>query len=391
LFQIPNVAPVIQALALIFPIRSFSIVSEGLIQRQMRYKAMASMEFLSYLLGYAPFAIIAAAAGYGFWALAVGQIIQTLVLTVGLMVLGRHAMRPQLDGPIAREIARFGFGATLARFGNYIAMNADYFVVGRWLGPAALGIYTRAFYFVAQPTNLIGAVADKVLFPAMASIQDKHERLNRAYVRAIGIIAMVSFPVCAFLVALGPEIVLILLGPKWSATVVPFQILLFSLPFRTAYKLTSTLLRAAGFVYALALWQWIYAASVVLGAIAGSPFGINGVACGVSAAIILNFWIGLIFANVARQAPVASILGATARHLGVSIVILLGAMGVRYLGVAYGFPAIITVLLGGAVSMCLMLLIWFCSPRILGEEGQWLFGKADRSYRKVLELAGRPS
>lgn len=388
LFQIPDLASVVQALAFLFPIRSLSIVSEGLIQRQMRYKAMASMEFLSYLLGYAPFAILAALAGYGFWALACGQIIQTIVFATGMIAFARHPKKPLLNGAIAREIARFGFGATLARFGNYIAMNADYFVVGRWLGPAALGIYTRAFYFVAQPTSLIGAVADKVLFPAMASIQDKHERLNRAYAKAIGLIAMVSFPACAFLAAMGQEIVMILLGPKWGEAVIPFQILLLSLPFRTAYKLTSTLLRASGYVYTLALWQWIYAGSVVCGAFAGAPFGIIGVACGVSAAITLNFWVGLVFARAARRVSIVDIMAAIMRHIAVSMVLFVAVLGVHYAGAKYELLSILTVLSGAIVSVCIMLLVWLCAPRLLGEEGQWLFGKIDKSYRKMLGLAG---
>lgn len=388
LFQIPDLASVVKVLALLFPIRSLSIVSEGLIQRKMRYKAMASMEFLSYLVGYAPIAVLAATAGYGFWALACGQLIQTLVFATGMIALARHPKKPLLNGPIAREIGRFGFGATLARLGNYIAMNADYFVVGRWLGPAALGIYTRAFYFVAQPTSLIGAVADKVLFPAMASIQDKHERLNRAYAKAIGLIAMVSFPACAFLAAMGQEIVMILLGPKWDEAVIPFQILLLSLPFRTAYKLTSTLLRASGYVYTLALWQWIYALSVVCGAFAGSPFGIIGVACGVSTAIILNFWIGLAFARAARRVSVTDILAAIMRHIFVSVVLYLTVLSVHYAGVRFEFPSILTVLLGAVVSACIMLLVLICAPRLLGEEGQWLFGKVDKSYRRIFGLAG---
>lgn len=383
LFQMPDLEPVVQVLAFLFPIRSISIVSEGLVQRQMRYKAMAAMEFVSYLLGYAPLAISAAVFGFGFWALVVGQIAQTIILSAGFMLIGRHILRPLIDGPIAREIAQFGFGATVARIGNHIAMNADYFIIGRWLGPAALGIYTRAFYFVAQPTNMIGAVADKVLFPAMASIQDKDERLNRAYVKAIGLIVMVSFPVAAFLIALAPEIVRILLGPNWIAAVLPFQILLFSLPFRTAYKLTSTLLRASGFVYTLALWQWIYAGSVITGAIAGTPFGINGVGIGVSAAIILNFWLGLGFASIARKVPVVLVLRTVLRHLAISILILIPMLGIHHLGVKYELPAIIIVIFGSAIAVCFTFLLAIYGRRVLGAEGEWLSEQLAKSYRRI--------
>jgi len=390
LFQMPNLAPVIQALAFMFPLRSVSIVSEGLIQRQMRYKAMTAVEFGSYLVGYAPFAIAAAVLGLGYWALVIGQLAQTVGMSIGLMVIGRHTMRPMLNGPIAREIAQFGVGATIARIGNYIAMNADYFVIGRWLGPAALGVYSRAFYFVGQPTNLIGAVADKVLFPAMASIQHKNERLNRAYVKAIGLIAMVSFPVTAFLVVLAPEIVRILLGPRWDAAIVPFQILLFSLPFRTAYKLTSTLLRATGFVYTLALWQWIYAVSVIVGAVAGTPFGIAGVATGVSIAIIFNFWLGLVFSSMAHRIPVFVVLAAIGRHLGISLVLAAVMFGVHGLGVKYDLPAIVSVVLGGGIAACLTLLLWICARGVLGAEGEWLFGRFDQFIGKIFGPVRKP-
>jgi PST family polysaccharide transporter len=86
-----------------------------------------------------------------------------------------------------------------------------------------------------------------------------------------------------------PEIVLVLLGPAWAGVVVPFRILALGMLFRTSYKLSDSVARATGAVYARAWRQAVFAGAVVAGSLIGQLWGVDGVALGVVAAIALNF------------------------------------------------------------------------------------------------------
>jgi hypothetical protein len=160
---------------------------------------------------------------------------------------------------------------------NCVALRADQLVVGRWLGAEALGIYGRAYCFVGMPANLFGTVVDRVIFPAMAVVQDR-QKLAEAYSRAVGLVALTTIPLSAVLFALAPEIVRILLGPHWDSVVTPFRILVTVLIFRTSYKMSDSLARATGAVYRRAWRQWLYAGAVFLGAWLGQFWGTAGVA-----------------------------------------------------------------------------------------------------------------
>jgi O-antigen/teichoic acid export membrane protein len=220
-----------------------------------------------------------------------------------------------------RRLFAFGSAWSLSQLGNWTATNGDNLVVTSMLGPASLGIYARAYQLLVQPANLIGSVADKVLFPAMSRIQDDHGRLSRAYVTANSLLAMLTLPASVLLFVLAPEIVAILLGPGWEAVALPLQIFAVVLLPRTAYKISGSLTRATGAVLGGAWRQWVYAGEVVLGCAIGSRWGINGVAVGASVAIVLHAATMLKFSARIERGLVARVLGAYAKSLPLAVAV----------------------------------------------------------------------
>lgn len=372
LFQIPAVEPALQVLCLVFAIRGFAIVAEAKLQRDMRFRSISLIGMASYALGYGAVAIGLALAGFGVWALVWGQIAQSVLASLAFMACSRHAMAPLLHLGALKQLLRFGLGVTLALLGNHLALNADQFIVGRWLGAATLGIYNRAYTILMQPVNLFGAVGDKVLFPALATIQSDRERLARAYCRSVGLIALATLPLSGFLLIFAPECIGLLLGGQWLEVTLPFQILVASLFFRTAYKISTTLLRARGMTYWLAGWQWLYALGVIAGAWLGLPYGLTGVSAGIGAAILATFLLGLLLSRRACGLSLRRIAAIIGRHLAVAVLINLPLPFLKPLLLQLAWPAPATLAAGGAVAATIALAIWLVRPNWLGEEGDWL-------------------
>jgi len=386
LFHMPEVEQIIQVFALVFVISGFAVVPEALLQRRMRFRALALVVLVSYLFGYAVIGISLAFAGFGIWALVWANIGQYVIKSVAHLVLARAPMMPLIDGQAFRQLFRFGAGVTLSRLGNYVALNADYVVVGRWMGAEALGFYSRAYVLLVQPAQLVGSAAEKVLYPALSAVQSENERLLRGYYRATALIALTNLPVTALLFVLAPQIIHLLLGPQWDAAIVPFQILVLSLVFRTAYKMTGTLLRARGTVYLLALWQWLYAAMVIAGALSGLRWGLAGVATGVSLAILGAYWVGVFLTSVsAGTRPLTNAL-ILARHGTIALALGSLLLPLRNLMIASGLHEIVTVAGCTAAAGLAYLAIWFGVPRLFGEEGVWLRALI---YPRLGKLVGR--
>jgi PST family polysaccharide transporter len=189
------------------------------------------------------------------------------------------------------ELMYYGGGFTVSKIANYFALQTDNLVVGRWLGATALGFYGRAYELMAGAPALLGEAVDRVLFPAMASIQHDTRRMADGYRRGVALMAVIMLPASAILFVLAPELIRSMLGPQWTPVVTPFRILALGMFLRTSYRISDVTARATGAVYRRAWRQLAYALCVLAAAWFGKTWGIAGVAVGVLAALAVNFFL----------------------------------------------------------------------------------------------------
>lgn len=288
-FRVRQLEPVLRLLALVFPIQGLVVVAEALVRRELRFRWLAGLDVTAYVVGYGVVALVLAYAGFGAWSLAIAEL--TRVCARAGILLTQSWGRASLgwNGRAFHELMYFGGGFTIARVANYLALQGDNLVVGRALGPAALGVYTRAYQLMTAPASALGSVLDAVLFPTMAKVQHDRSRLAAAYRGSVVLLTIMMLPLSVVLVVLAPEVIAIALGPQWGAAVLPFQLLTVGLLFRTSYKMSDSLTRATGVVYQRAWRQIVYAIMVVGGASVGQRWGVAGVAMAVVVALAVNF------------------------------------------------------------------------------------------------------
>ncbi len=327
-------------LSLAIVLAGVAAVPLGLLQRHLRFRPMAVVDLLAAGPGVIGVSVVLALAGLGPFALAWAQIVAGLVTAMGYLGLARPStqlMTTDAAWARLRPMMRFGSGWSLTQLGNWFAQNADNLVVASALGTGPLGVYSRAYNLLSQPAMVIGGAADKALFPAMARVRDDGERLRAAYVRAVSLIALATIPVAVLLFVLAPEVVRVLLGPRWDAVALPLQVFALALLPRTSYKISTSLTRATGAVYRAAWRQWLYAAEVLVFSIVGAGLaGVDGVAIGASVAIGLHFLVMLHFSARVSRGLMGAVLRMYGRHLpslAATIAATLGtAAAVRPLG-----------------------------------------------------------
>jgi len=283
----PSIA-IIRLLSLLFVLRGVSLVPSFVCRRNMRFRALTIVDLAGYLAG-STVSVGLALGGAGAWALAWGYVVETAINVGMLVYLAPPPRRLRLHKRHLRELLGFGMGQSAANLANYFANNGDYMVVGHFLGPAKLGLYQRAYELMRFPATVFTSVAGSVLFSAFAKVQDDPERLGRAFRRTLFASAIVLLPASAGLIVLAPEVVRILLGKGWSGVEWPFRIMAASMLFRTTYKLGSLVGKSSGDVFALAIWQVVYAACVIGGALVAMRWDILGVACTTAISVFLQF------------------------------------------------------------------------------------------------------
>ncbi len=369
--RLADLAPIVRATSVVFICQGVALVAQAVAQRALRFEWLAAVDAVSFAVGFVVAGPIFALAGFGIWALVGALMTQNLLRTIVLLAGQPHPKRPLLERRAIGELLYFGGGFTIARVCNYLATQVDKLIVGRWLGASALGIYSLSSQLMTTPAVIIGQILDRVLFPTMALVQQEPARLARAYRSAVAACALVVLPASLVVAIAAPELVQVLLGKGWDAVVAPLQILAVGMLFRTSYKLSDSISRATGVVYARAWRQAIFVAAVAIGAFLGRFWGVTGVATGVVVAVMTNFilmahlslrvtgitWSEFIAAHVPAFA-LAGVVGASA---------WIAADQLRQIHVT---PLVLLFNVAIAAGVAGLLSCWLLPSLFLGRDGQ---------------------
>lgn len=277
LFAEPRVAPLLQVLAFGFAIAGLGIVPQALLERTLRFRAIAAAEFLGGVAGLAT-AVVAAANGLGATSLALQAVAFTAVSVASLVAATRWIPRGEVSLSDIRQTV--GFGLPLVGYAaiNALIRNLDYALIGRFLGSAQLGYYSLAYRLMLVPVQFVTSVSNRVVFPVLARLADDPDERRTAYVRATLATCLVGLPVAAGLAGAAEQIVHVLFGPGWEASV-PVLRLLAVVAFAQVVGATiGPVFLATGRTTRLFLWGIISGVVTVPAFVAGLPFGIVGVA-----------------------------------------------------------------------------------------------------------------
>ena len=156
---------------MIFFIEGVGIVPAHLLCRDLRFKQLMVARILAYSVGYGLTAVVLAFQGFGVWSLVWGEIMHRVIYTTMLIRYSPRDLRPGWGLREAADLLSRGAGFSLARIFEFIAGLGGSFVIGRWLGAASLGYYTRTDRLILLPRSYVGISLSEVLFPAMAQRQ----------------------------------------------------------------------------------------------------------------------------------------------------------------------------------------------------------------------------
>lgn len=223
-FDEPRLIALTRTVAIIFLINSIRIVPGNLLRKNMGFKKLGFIKMIAVFLS-CSYMLVSAYLGAGVWALLGGQIVLALVnsiLIVGVVrwIPLRHFVFKEVSSYI-----KYGVKIAIGRTLFYITDHSDKFIVGKKLGSVDVGYYSFALQLSQLPTEKITVMINQISFPLFSQLQHSKEEFNRHYLKIIKIIATLVVPlfVGGFLVA--EELILVVLGDKWSPIIILFKYL----------------------------------------------------------------------------------------------------------------------------------------------------------------------
>jgi PST family polysaccharide transporter len=283
-YREPRLQLVAMVSALAFVLTGLGVQHQALLQRNMRFGALAAIDLVSFC-GSAMLGIGMAAAGWGYWSLVGMTVSAPLVTAVGTWLAVPWIPGMPRRGCDIRSMLHLGGTWTFIGVIVYVAYNAEKTLLGRFWGAEALGLYGRAYQLINLPTELVNTSIMSVVVPALSRLQHDAERLKRTFLACYGAVLSLTIPATLVCAVFAEEIIAVVLGRRWGQAVPILRalaptILAFALMNPFSWFLASTARNRLSIGTAL-----LVPPTVILGVLSGIQHGPLGVALGYSAGV----------------------------------------------------------------------------------------------------------
>ncbi|UYU30737.1 colanic acid undecaprenyl disphosphate flippase WzxC [Siccibacter colletis] len=222
----PDLAPLIKTLAFAFVVIPHGQQFRALMQKELEFSKIGSIETFSVLAGFT-FTVVTAQ----YWPVAMtaiwGYLVNSLVRTALFGFFGRKIYRPGLHFSLASVASNLRFGAWLTADSliNYVNTNLSTLVLARILGASVAGGYNLAYNVAVVPPMKLNPIITRVLFPAFAKIQDDIDKLRVNFYKLLSVVGIINFPALLGLMVVANNFVPLVFGEKWVSIIPILQLL----------------------------------------------------------------------------------------------------------------------------------------------------------------------
>jgi PST family polysaccharide transporter len=211
----PSATAAIRVMSLTLPLAGLTAVPGALMRREFNMKTMFFADTANNVVSGVA-VIVLALAGAGAlalaWSFVAGQVLTSIILVTKSPIW----FWPGWNGSEARRTLRFTMPLVGANVLGFTTQNVDYMIVGTLMGSVSLGLYMLAFNISSWPQNVLGFVIKSVSLPAFSRLREGTGSMAVHFCSALRSVVRITFPVCLFLGALAPSLVLTVYGSRWS-------------------------------------------------------------------------------------------------------------------------------------------------------------------------------
>ncbi|MGQ0549356.1 MAG: lipopolysaccharide biosynthesis protein [Armatimonadota bacterium] len=322
----------------------------ALAARRMEYRALALCDAAAVVVGGLT-GLGMALAGTGVWSLVGKALAGSATAPVAYYLATRWKPTLRFSWPKFKDLWSFSTPLTLSRLFSYFIRNLDNLLIGRFLGPIALGYYALAYTAFRIPLQDVAAPLHQVMLSAFSKVQHDTARLRRGFLIATQHVAIIALPVMVGLALVASPAVEVVFGAKWLPSAPVIRVLAFAGTFQLVTTLWFSGLLAAGRADLQLRWTFLSLLLYLPAFAIGLRWGIVGVAAGYLAATAILVPV--------QHRFVASVLGITAHDVWEAVrsslvgcaVMIASVVLVDWALKAAGTAALVTLILEVAVGI----------------------------------------
>lgn len=286
----PTLENICRCLSLNILFASFNVVPNALLLREKQFKFIAARTFIIQVIG-GVLGIGAAFLGFGVYSLLVHAISSSLFLFIvnycknPLKISLRFKLEP-LKKIFSYSVYQFFFN-----FVNYFSRNLDTLLIGRFLSPALLGYYDKAYRLMLLPIENLTHVLSPVVHPFFSDFQADRQKMFGNYLKIVYLLAIIGFPLSAYLHFTAREVIFIIFGDQWEPAIPVFKILAWSVGVQIVLSSSGAIFQAANSTRPLFISGLLSSLLMILSICYGVFIAksLTGTAYGLLTAFAINF------------------------------------------------------------------------------------------------------
>ncbi len=227
LFQQAEVRDVLLVVAIVPIIGHFGFLPQAMMERTGDFRTLALLKACSTAFGLV-ITITLAAHGYRFMSLAYSQLATALVSNIAINIIARRHVTFRLSISEWRRISRFGFQMLAIAGVNRMATRLTELVLGRTLGVAALGLYSRASSNTGQLWDSVHGVIGRVVFVDFSNEVRAGRPLRDRYLKVLEVMSGLMWPLFGVVAVLAGPLIMLVYGERWTGASTPLALLCVS-------------------------------------------------------------------------------------------------------------------------------------------------------------------
>ncbi|MEP5936798.1 MAG: oligosaccharide flippase family protein [Erythrobacter sp.] len=244
-YETPTPGNCLLIMCLLYATRTFSHPAEAILARDLRYGALAGVKIAGALVR-AGVTLGLIWHGFGAEALAWGVVAEaaTELLCLALVDVKMRWGWPGAKG--TRQVWTFCAQLTGAQASTRVAAALEPLMIGTFQGLAMTAFYNRGNRLVRIFRSGIEQATLPIALSHFARAEGDREAVKLAYLRAVGLLTGLSWPVLGAFIVLAEPMILTLFGQQWGASVGLGQILAIGGFFYAASALSQQVHAALG-------------------------------------------------------------------------------------------------------------------------------------------------
>jgi len=255
-----------------FLLSSIGVVPRAMLMRGMQIKRLMLLD-LAVFVASSACSVVLAVAGAGVWTVVVSALVTAVGQTLLPILFGPWRVGFDADMGHIRPLMTMSLNLLGFNIINYWSRNIDNLLIGRMLGETSLGLYARAYALMLLPITQITTVLASSMLPMLSRVHDDRARSKNLFLRALGMIALVGFPMMLGLASVADPFVRALYGPKWLGLIPLLRVLAVVGALQMLTNPTGWLFVSQGRTDLILRWGLGACSAIIVALLIGASFG----------------------------------------------------------------------------------------------------------------------